>query len=95
MRVADNISRDWRTPTKRPNEKQLLQEENKKSGNVMQQSLHSYIYGINLRSESSLVQVVRFTFRVCTRSRQELDYRANGKYYLMRILSELVFIPQT
>ena len=95
MRVADSKSRDWRTPTKRPNEKQSLQEDNQKSGNAMQQSLHSYVCGINLRSERPLVQVVRFTFRVCTRSRQELDYRSKGKSYLMRILSELVFIPQT
>ena len=33
----------------------LLQEENKKSGNVMQQPMHSYVCGLNLRSESSLV----------------------------------------
>ena len=49
-------------PTKRLNaqhlveyQKQFLQEENKKSGNVMQQTMHSYVCGINLRSESSLV----------------------------------------
>ena len=40
---------------------------------------------------------VRFTFRVnmCTRIRQEHVYRAKSKYDIMRILSELVFIPQT
>ena len=40
---------------------------------------------------------IRFTFRVngCTRIRQERVYRAKSKYDLMRILSELVFIPQT
>ena len=50
------------TPTKRSNaqhlveyQKQFLQEENQKSGNVMQQTMHSYVCGINLRSESSLV----------------------------------------
>ena len=36
-------------------QKQILQEENQKSGNVMQQTMHSYVFGINLRSESSLV----------------------------------------
>ena len=58
------------TPTKRLNaqhlveyQKQFLQEENKKSGNVMQQIMHSYVCGINLRSESSLL-LVRFTFRI-------------------------------
>ena len=35
--------------------KQLLHEENKKSGNAMQQPMHSYVCGINLKSESSLV----------------------------------------
>ena len=29
--------------------------ENQKSGNVMQQTMHSYVCGINLRSEISLV----------------------------------------
>ena len=50
------------TPTNRSNaqhlveyEKQLLYEENKKSGNVMQQPMDSYVCGTNLRSESSLV----------------------------------------
>ena len=50
------------TPTKRSNaqhlveyKKQFLQEENQKLGNVIQQTMHSYICGINLRSESSLV----------------------------------------
>ena len=49
-------------PTKRSNaqhlveyEKLLLYEENKKSGNVMQQSMDSYVCGTNLRSESYLV----------------------------------------
>ena len=32
---------------------------------------------------------------MCTRMRQERAYRAKSKYDLMRILSELVFIPQT
>ena len=35
--------------------KQFLQEENQKSRNVMQQSMHFYVCGINLRSESSHV----------------------------------------
>ena len=50
------------TPTKRSNAqhlveyyKQFLQEENQKSGNVMQKTMHSYVCGKNLRSESSLV----------------------------------------
>ena len=52
----------YHTPTKQSNaqhlveyQKQLLQEENRNSGNVMQQSKHSCICGIDLRSESSLV----------------------------------------
>ena len=36
--------------------KQLLYEENKKSGNVMQQPLDSYICGINMSSESILIR---------------------------------------
>ena len=49
-------------PTKRSNaqhlveyEKQLLYQENQKSGNVMQQPMGSHVCGTNLRSESSLV----------------------------------------
>ena len=60
----------------------------------MQQTLHSYIYSINLWSESSLVlSDLHFAQNMCTR-RQERIYRAKSKYDLMRILSELVFIPQ-
>ena len=33
----------------------LLQEENQKSGGVMQQRMHSYVCGINFLSEGSLV----------------------------------------
>ena len=51
------------TPTKRSNaqhlveyEKQLLYEENKKSGNVMQQPINSYVCGINTSSESILIR---------------------------------------
>ena len=51
------------TPTKRSNaqhliayEKQLLYEENEKSGNIMQQPMNSYVYGINTSSESILVR---------------------------------------
>ena len=36
-------------------EKQFFQEENKKLENVIQQPMHSYICGINLKSESCLV----------------------------------------
>ena len=86
------------TPTKSLNaqqlveyQKQFLQEENQKSGNVMQHTLHSYVCGINLRSESSLNLT---DLHRCTRIRQECVYRAKSKYDLMRILSELVFIPQ-
>ena len=50
------------TPTKQSNaqhlveyQKQLLQEENQQSGNVMQQLMLSHLCGINLRSESYLV----------------------------------------
>ena len=50
------------TPTKRLNAQHVveyktrfLQEENQKSGNVMQQTMHSYVCGINLRSESSFI----------------------------------------
>ena len=35
--------------------KQLNQEGNRKSGNVMLQPMYSYVCGINLRPESSLV----------------------------------------
>ena len=49
-------------PTKQSNaqhlveyKKKLHQGENQKSGNVMQQPMHYYVCGINLRSESSLV----------------------------------------
>ena len=55
-------SENQNTSTKRPNAqhlveylKQFLQEENQKLGNVMQQTMHSCVCGINLRSESSLV----------------------------------------
>ena len=62
----------------------------------MQQTMHSYFCGINLRSESSLVlSDLHFALNRCTRIRQERVYRAKSKYDLMRILSELVFIPQT
>ena len=62
----------------------------------MQQTMHSYVCGINLRSESSLVlSDLHFTESRCTRIRQERVYREKSKYDLMRILSELVFIPQT
>ena len=50
-------------PTKRSNalhlveyEKQLLYEENKKSENIMQQPVESYICGISRRSESILIR---------------------------------------
>ena len=62
----------------------------------MQQTMHSYVCGINLRSESSLVlSDLHFALNKCTRIRQERVYRAKSKYDQMRILSELVFIPQT
>ena len=51
------------TPTKRSNaqhldeyEKQLLYEENTNSGNVMQQPMISYVFGMNLSSESILIR---------------------------------------
>ena len=51
------------TPTKQSNaqhlvkyEKQLLCEDNQKSGNIMQQPLDSYICGINTSSESILIR---------------------------------------
>ena len=78
------------------NIKTFIQEKNKKSGSVMQQNMHSYVCGINLRSESSLVlSDLRFAYTRCTRIRQERVYLAKRKYDLMRILSELVFIPNT
>ena len=50
-------------PTKRSNvqhlaeyKKQLLYEENKKSGNVMQQPMDSCVCGINMSSESILIR---------------------------------------
>ena len=61
-------------------------------GNAMQQTMHSYVCGINLRSESSLVLS---DLHRCTRIRRVRVYRAKSKYDLMRILSELVFMPQT
>ena len=58
--------------------------------------MHSYVCGINLRSESSLVLSDLYsTSNRCTRIIQEQVYRAKSKYDLMIILSELVFIPQT
>ena len=39
--------------------KQLLYEENQKSGNVMQQPMDSYVCGINTSSESILIRVFR------------------------------------
>ena len=58
--------------------------------------MHSYVCGINLRSESSLVlSDLQFANNRCTSIRQESVYRAKSKYDLKRILSELVFIPQT
>ena len=54
----------------------------------MQQTMHSYVFGINLRSER-FSRFVRFTFRVnrCTRIQQEHVYGAKSKYDLMKILS--------
>ena len=57
------------TPTKKSNaqhlveyEKQLLYEENKKSGNVMQQPMYYYVCGINTSSESILIRSYINTF---------------------------------
>ena len=62
----------------------------------MQQTMHSYFCGINLRSESSLVlSDLLFALNRCTRIQQERVYGAKSKYDLMKILSELIFIPQT
>ena len=51
------------TPTKRSNaqhlveyKKQLLYEENQKLGNVMQQPIDSWVWGINTSSESILIR---------------------------------------
>ena len=61
----------------------------------MQQIMHSYVCGINLRSEKSLVlSDLVFAYNRCTRIRQEHVYLSKSKYDLMRILSELIFIPQ-
>ena len=61
----------------------------------MQQPMDSYVCGVNLSSESSLVlSDLLFAKNRCTRIRQESVYRAKCKYDLLRILSELVFIPQ-
>ena len=58
----------------------------------MQQPMRSYSCGVNLRSEYSLVlSDLLFASNRCTRIRQEPVYRQIIKYYLMRILSELVF----
>ena len=62
----------------------------------MQQTMHSNVCGSNVTSESSLVlSDLYFASNMCTRIRQERVYRVKSKYGLMRILSELVFIPQT
>ena len=62
----------------------------------MQQTMHSYVYGINLRSESSLVlSDLHFAINRCTRIRKDRVYRAKSKYDLMKIPFELVFIPKT
>ena len=63
---------------------------------LKQQPMHSYVCGINLRSESSpVLSDLLFALNRCTRTRQERVYRAKSKYDPMRILSELVFTPQT
>ena len=51
----------------------------------MQQTMHSYVCDINLRQESSLV-LSDLHFAV---------FIAQSKYDIMRILSQLAFIPQT
>ena len=62
----------------------------------MQRTMHSYVCGINLRSETSLIlSDLHFAKNWGTIIRQERVYSAKSKYDLMRILSELVFIPQT
>ena len=62
----------------------------------MQQTMHSYVCGINLSSESSLVFQIYISRKIgFTRIRQERVDRAQSKYDLIRILSELLFIPQT
>ena len=57
------IKYSYNTPAKRSNaqhmleyEKQLLYEENQKSGNAMQQPMESHFSGINTSSESILVR---------------------------------------
>ena len=63
IRIFKNFKFHPYTTTKRSNaqhlveyEKQLLYEENKKSGNVMQLPMDSYICGINTSSESILIR---------------------------------------
>ena len=57
--------------------------------------MHSYVCGINLRSERSLVlSDLLFTYNRCTGIRQEgVFFQPKSKYDLMRILSELALIP--
>ena len=62
----------------------------------MQQPIHFYLCGINLRSESLLLlSDFLFALNRCTRIRREHVYHAKSKYDLMRILFGLIFIPQT
>ena len=58
--------------------------------------MHSYVCGINLRSESSFVLPDYISRKIgVSEFDRNVFYRAKSKYDLMRILSELVFIPQT
>ena len=53
----------------------------------MQQTMHSYVCGNNLRSDSSLVlSDLHFALNRCTRMQQERNNHAKSKYDLMRIL---------
>ena len=69
---------------------------NQKSRNVMQQTMHSYVCGINFRSKSSLVLSDLHLHKIGVPEFDRNPFiKQKSKCDLMRILSELVLIPQT
>ena len=62
----------------------------------MQQPMQSYVCGINLRSKSSLVCPIYFSHKIgVPEFDRNLFIAQKNKYDKIRILSEIVFIPQT
>ena len=70
-RTTNILIQPYFTPTKGSNAQHLVEYKkktiapgNKKSGSVIQQPMHSYVCGINLRSESSIVMSVLLLARI-------------------------------